>query len=162
MLPDLLKPGLEVVFCGTAVGERSAERQLYYSGNRNKFWRTLHQVGLTPRQLEPAEYERLLDFGIGLTGLVKNMAGMDENLSVDDFEGARQRLVEQILKYRPHILCFNGKRAAKEYFGQRRIDYGLQEQFIEGTQVFVAPSTSGAAARWWDVSYWFGLSSFVS
>jgi TDG/mug DNA glycosylase family protein len=47
-LPDILAPSLHVVICGTAVGERSAERRRYYAGPGNDFWRLLHLSGLTP------------------------------------------------------------------------------------------------------------------
>lgn len=77
MLTDLLRPGLDLVFCGTAAGTDSARRQAYYAGPGNKFWRTLYRTRLTPRQLEPEEFILLPEFGIGLTDLVKGKAGMD-------------------------------------------------------------------------------------
>jgi len=55
VLPDVLAPGLAIVFCGTAVGTVSARRRAYYAGPGNAFWPTLHRVGLTPRQLLPEE-----------------------------------------------------------------------------------------------------------
>ena len=66
VLPDVLQPGLKVVFCGTAVGNRSAAVGEYYAGRGNQFWRILHLTGLTPRLLEPREYMRLLEYGLGL------------------------------------------------------------------------------------------------
>ena len=57
-LPDVVLPGLKVVFCGTAAGTRSAQVGAYYAGRGNKFWRTLFQVGLTPRPLDPHEFVR--------------------------------------------------------------------------------------------------------
>ena len=67
MLPDVLASDLKVVFCGTAVGDQSARRKAYYAGRGNKFWTILYRTGLTPIMLEPEEYEKLLDFDIGLT-----------------------------------------------------------------------------------------------
>ena len=55
VLPDLLTPGLRVVFCGIAVGTPSARRGAY-AGSGNQFWSVLARVGLTPRQLAPAEF----------------------------------------------------------------------------------------------------------
>jgi hypothetical protein len=69
VLPDVLGPGLRVVFCGTAVGSASAKRGAYYAGPGNKFWPTLHAIGLTPRRLMPEEFRSVLDYGIGLTDL---------------------------------------------------------------------------------------------
>src|SRR5665647_1267841 len=85
VLDDLLRDGLKLVVCGTAAGAKSAKLKQYYAGPGNKFWRTLFELGLTPRQLEPNEAELLLDFGIGLTDLVKGQSGADCTL---DFDGA--------------------------------------------------------------------------
>ena len=48
VIPDLIRPGLRIVFCGTALGAASARAGAYYAGPGNKFWPTLHEVGLTP------------------------------------------------------------------------------------------------------------------
>ena len=56
VLPDLIKPGLKIVFCGTAAGNVSAARGAYYAHPQNRFWSALHAFGLTPRKLEPEEY----------------------------------------------------------------------------------------------------------
>ena len=77
VLPDLLRPGLRVVICGSAAGAVSAARGAYYAGPGNKFWRILAEVGLTPRRLEPGEFREVLNFGIGLTDLVKTHSGSD-------------------------------------------------------------------------------------
>ena len=80
MLPDVLGIGLKVVFCGTAAGDRSARLGQYYAGARNKFWATLYDIGLTPRRLEPDEYELVLAYGMGLTDLAKQRSGSDRDL----------------------------------------------------------------------------------
>jgi TDG/mug DNA glycosylase family protein len=77
VLPDLLMPGLCVVFCGTAAGSVSAAKGQYYAHPQNKFWRTLHAVGLTPRLFAPAEFPLLPSLGIGLTDIAKHVSGMD-------------------------------------------------------------------------------------
>jgi TDG/mug DNA glycosylase family protein len=78
---DLLRPGLRLVICGTAAGETSAKLGAYYARPGNKFWRVLHEVGLTPdRALFPSEFRELLTYGIGLTDLAKGVSGMDHTL----------------------------------------------------------------------------------
>ena len=152
VLDDLLKDGLKLVVCGTAAGAKSAKLKQYYAGPGNKFWRTLFELGLTPRQLAPGEAELLLDFGIGLTDLVKGQSGAD---SAVYFGGAGpDSLREKVLAFQPHVLCFNGKRAAQEFFDTNAIAYGAQQERIGKTALYVAPSTSGAANRFWDISYW--------
>ena len=66
VLPDLLKPGLKIVFCGTAAGNVSAARGAYYAHPQNRFWTALHAFGLTPRKLRPEDYAELPQWGLGL------------------------------------------------------------------------------------------------
>ena len=137
MLDDLLKADLTIVFCGTAAGLRSATLGHYYAGPGNQFWKVLAQVGLTPRQLSPHEYPLLSQIGIGLTDVVKGQAGNDSDITfhTNDSKGLR----EKIARFQPRYLCFNGKRAAKAYFGTATVTYGLQPGTIGATKLFVAP-----------------------
>ena len=152
VLPDLLAPNLSLVVCGTGVGKRSAQRQQYYAGPGNRFWKTLNDTRLTPRLLSPAEYRELLAFGIGLTDLVKHSSGGDRDLAFK--RNDRLALERRILEFEPRILCFNGKRAAQEYFAVPRVEYGRQRHSIGATEVYVAPSTSRAANGAWDLDPW--------
>ncbi len=158
VLPDILKPDLDVVFCGTAAGDRSAAVGAYYAGPGNRFWRTLHEIGLTERQLQPAEYRRLLEYGIGLTDIAKEAVGTDDNVPRSAFDVAG--LQARILKYRPRILAFNGLNAARGFLG-RHVAAGLQPEHIGSTAIFVLPSTSGAARRYWKVAAWHDLAASV-
>jgi len=159
ILREVLRPGLRLVFCGSAPGKRSAALSEYYAGLGNRFWPTLSEIGLTPRQLSPSEFEILLTFGIGLTDLVVHEAGNDDAITFDN--SARQRLEATILRYQPAYVCFNGKRSAKEFLQERAIYYGLQSRRVGAAQLFVAPSTSGAARRSWDLRPWQELASLV-
>lgn len=151
-LPDVLEMGLALVICGTAAGTVSAARGQYYAGPGNKFWRTLHETRLTDRLLTPAEFRELPRYGIGLTDLEKEQSGADASLSFTD--DSRRALRRKIERFAPRLLCFSSKRAAKEFFGTSQVHFGLQRQQIEGTLVFVAPSTSGLASRSWDIRVW--------
>jgi TDG/mug DNA glycosylase family protein len=65
-LPDIVGPGLRVLFVGTAVGSRSAEIRHYCSGAGNSFYRDLHRCDLTDRKLTPLEDRMLPQYGLGL------------------------------------------------------------------------------------------------
>jgi double-stranded uracil-DNA glycosylase len=151
VLDDLLKPGLQVVFCGTAAGTASARAKAYYAGPGNAFWRTLYATGLTPVQLAPSEYRRLLLYGIGLTDVCKVRHGSDAEVGTVEFDvdGLRQR----IAAVEPAYLAFNGKNAAQGAL-EREVDPGPQEERIGGAKVWVLPSTSGAARAYWDLEPW--------
>ncbi len=159
MLEDLFKENLDLVICGTAAGNRSAQLKQYYAGHGNKFWQILAQVGLTPYKLLPSQYRLLLSYGIGLTDIVKGQSGSDAAIYFHD--SGRYVLREKILRFKPRYFCFNGKRAAKEFYNQKRITFGPQSESIGGTKFFVAPSTSGAANATWDPNLWHKLSILV-
>lgn len=158
ILPDLLRPGLDLVFCGTAAGRRSAEQAAYYAHPGNLFWRALHAVALTPRLFAPAEYPQLPALGIGLTDLAKHHVGNDDELPRDAFDGAALR--ERIERHAPRVLAFTSKAAARAALG-RAADHGLQEERYGPTQLFVLPSPSGQARGHWDLAPWHALAALV-
>jgi double-stranded uracil-DNA glycosylase len=151
VLPDLLRPGLRIVFCGTAAGTASARAGAYYAGPGNRFWSVLHETGLTPVELVPTEFERLPEFGIGLTDICKILHGSDEEVGTVEFD--LPRLEAQVSEAEPDNLAFNGKNAARAAL-ERAVEYGPQEERIGGATVWVLPSTSGAARRFWSVEPW--------
>jgi len=159
VLPDVLAPGLKVVFCGTAASTTSAQAGAYYAGPGNRFWEVLFHIGLTPHRLGPQEFRTLLEYGIGLTDLVKTCSGPDNSLSSAAFEVAS--FLSKIKQFAPKALAFNGKRAAKEFYNRRYVDYGCQLEAIGPTVIFVLPSTAGLARRYWDESHWRRLADFV-
>jgi TDG/mug DNA glycosylase family protein len=158
ILPDVLAPGLDLVLCGTAPSRASKEAQAYYARPGNLFWPTLHRVGLTPVLLRPAEYRRVLDWGIGLTDVNKTEWGADHELSRDayDPEGLRQK----IAAFRPAALAFDSKAAARAFLG-RAVDYGRQPERVGETELWVLPSPSGRARTYWDVRPWEAVAAFV-
>ncbi|MDE1893992.1 MAG: mismatch-specific DNA-glycosylase [Pseudomonadota bacterium] len=156
ILPDVLRAGLALVFCGTAAGRRSAAEGAYYAHPGNLFWRALFETGLTPRLLAAGEFMQLPDYGIGLTDLAKHHAGNDSELPRDAFD--RAALLGKIGRYRPAIVAFTSKNAARAALG-RQVDYGLQDQPIGTTRVFVLPSPSGQARGHWRIEPWRQLAA---
>lgn len=157
-LDEVLRPDLNLVICGTAASKVSAAKRQYYAGPGNRFWEVLAATGLTPHLLDPSEFREVLKFGIGLTDVVKDQSGMDASIT---FGGQGASLETRIQPLAPRFLCFNGKRAAMEALDEKRVSYGLQSPTFGGTHLFVAPSTSAAARRWWDTGPWEELAERV-
>lgn len=154
ILPDLLQPGLTLVFCGTAAGKRSAAEGAYYAHPGNLFWRALFEAGITPHRLAPAEFPQLPGYGIGLTDLAKRHSGNDSELPRDAFDAAA--LTAKIERHAPRLLAFTSKNAARAALGHA-VDYGLQGETIGHTQLFVLPSPSGQARGHWNLAPWLAL-----
>jgi TDG/mug DNA glycosylase family protein len=156
-LPDVLSPGLDVVFVGTAAGTASAAKRQYYAGPGNGFWLTLRKIGLTDRRFQPSEFRELLACGIGLTDIAKTASGADVDIGREHYDARTLR--SNVRRYRPRALAFNGKNAAQHFYGTP-VEYGRQQD-LDDTAVFVLPSTSGAARGFWDIRPWRELAAFV-
>jgi TDG/mug DNA glycosylase family protein len=159
ILPDLLQPGLTLVFCGTAASRRSAAERAYYAHPGNLFWRALFEAGLTPRRLLPSQFPQLTELGIGLTDLAKHHSGNDNQLPHDAFDVASLR--SKIEFYQPRVLAFTSKNAARAVL-DRAVGYGLQPENIGLTHLVVLPSPSGQARGHWDLRHWQELAALIS
>jgi TDG/mug DNA glycosylase family protein len=159
ILPDVLAPGLKIVFCGSAAGRVSALKGAYYAGPGNKFWPTVHAVGLTPRLLAPAEFPLVPSFGFGFTDMAKAVSGADADLPMDsDDPGAVRRKIES---FKPRALAFVGKRPARVFL-RRAVGYGVQMERIGETVIHVLPSPSGLARGTWDIRWWRALAESLN
>lgn len=150
---------MRVVFCGTAAGAVSAARGAYYAGPGNRFWTILAETGLTPRCLTPDEFRLLPQFAIGLTDLAKSVSGADIELPHHAFD--REALRARICAVRPKVLAFNGKKAASVFLSEPAPEllYGRQPSLPDFPDIYVLPSTSGAARGSWDQRPWFELAA---
>lgn len=147
LLPDILAPGLSVVFCGTAVGDCAALRGHYYSGRGDRFWHLLHGAGFTPQLLSAAEDATLPEYGYGLTDLVRGVARSSSG-GLDSSGGPE--LASRLEPYAPRWVAFTGKAAGSEaaaVLGRRPPRLGRQDWTIGTASVFVLPSPSSANQR---------------
>ena len=148
VLPDYLRPGLRVVFVGTAVGDASARRRHYYAGPNNAFWPLLHETGIVDVRLGPEDDARFDEFGIGLTDIVKDVhTSADSELSEETLGGGVRPLVAKLRKAEPRVVCFNGMNAYTAFRGRRALSFGLTKDRIGASRVFVVPSTSGRVSK---------------
>jgi TDG/mug DNA glycosylase family protein len=161
VLPDRLRPGLKLVFCGTAAGRQSALQQAYYAHGQNKFWKTLHRIGLTPSLFQPRDYEKLWELGIGLTDIAKYAYGMDHQLPRDALgPKAVTALRARIGKVKPAILAFTSLNGGRKVMGAKA-SAGEQPERIGDTRIFILPSPSPLAANHWDIKPWHDLAKAV-
>ena len=142
-LPDILAPGLDLICVGINPSIYSAERGQYFARPSNMFWRCLNASGLVPEPLGPADSRRLLEFGIGLTDIVKRATHDAAQLSRAEFAAGRDELRTKLQHHAPRAVLFVGKLAYQHFSGQRTLPFGLQSEGLGETAVFVMPSTSG-------------------
>jgi double-stranded uracil-DNA glycosylase len=155
-VPDVLAPGLRVVFCGINPGFRSAAAAAHFANPRNDFWRLLADADLTPRLLVPEEQWEMLDLGFGLTNAAYRTTKGSGDLRRGDFAGSAERFERLAEELRPEIIAFVGKAAYEGVFRERP-EHGPQKRRLGATRLFVLPSTSPANAA---VPYEARLRSF--
>jgi len=144
-LPDFLRPRMRLVIVGCNPGDRSARVGHYYAGRNNLFWPLLYDSGVIPEPLEYRDDKRIIEFGIGLTDLVKRPTRGIEEIQRQEYAEGRILLAQKLEQYTPRVIAFNGK-VGYEKFAQRACKLGLQKEKLYGAQVFVLPSTSGQNA----------------
>jgi len=155
-VPDVLAPGLDVVFCGINPGRRSAAAGAHFANPRNDFWRLLADAGFTPRLLDPAEQHTVVEYSLGLTNAARRTTKGVGELRRADFAGADERLERLAAELHPRFLAFVGKTAYRGAFREKP-ELGLQERRLGETRLFVLPSTSpaNAAVRYAERLRWF-------
>jgi len=144
-LPDLLRKGMKMIMVGANPGDRSARVGHYYAGRANQFWPLLYDSGVIPEPLSYEDDRRVLEFGIGITDLVKRPTRGIEEIERQEFAEGRVLLAQKLEELRPRVIAFNGKMVYEKFSG-RPCKLGLQKERLYGAHVFVLPSTSGQNA----------------
>jgi TDG/mug DNA glycosylase family protein len=154
-LPDILGPGLSVVFCGINPGLRAAATGHHFAGRGNRFWRTLHLAGFTREEMRPEDDRSLLQYQCGLTTAVSRATARADQLARSEIKAAAAEFERKIAGYAPRYIAFLGKMAVSELMGTREIEWGLQTLKFGGAHIWVLPNPSGLNRA-------FGLDALVS
>lgn len=146
-LPDIIAPGLDLLFVGFNPSVISAVRGHYYARPGNRFWPLLALAGLTPRRYAPEEDRALLALGIGITDLCPIPTPGIADVPRAVAEAGRGALTAKVERYAPRIVSFNGKATYERFFGRLPGGWGRQGARIGDAPslVFVTPSSSGRA-----------------
>jgi TDG/mug DNA glycosylase family protein len=148
VIPDVVAPGLDVLFSGINPGLWSAATGFHFARPGNRFWPTLHRSGFTPRQLRPDEQEELLDLGVGITNVAARATARADELTRDELVEGGQVLCEKVRRLRPTWLAVVGIGAYRTGFGRPDAAVGPQAESIGETRVWVLPNPSGLNAHW--------------
>jgi TDG/mug DNA glycosylase family protein len=133
---------MKLVIVGCNPTESSARVGHYYAGRDNQFWPILYEGGVVPEPFDYHDDKRVIEFGIGLTDLVKRPTKTTAELKREDFAEGRIVLSQKLEEFAPHVVAFNGK-IVYENFAQRKCNFGIQKQLLYGARVYVLPETCG-------------------
>ena len=148
LLPDLLGPGLRIVFCGINPGLWSAATGHHFARPGNRFWPALHAAGLTPRRLHPSEQGELLPLGLGLTNVVPRASARADELTAQEYVDGGTPLRAKVERHAPAWLAVLGVTAYRAAFGDRTAQVGEQPVTWGPTRLWVLPNPSGLNAHW--------------
>ena len=142
-LPDIIEPGLSVLFCGINPGMHAAATGRHFDGRGNRFWRVIHLAGFTPEEFRPENDRELLQHGFGLTTAVSRATARADELSRAEIQDAAAQFELKVQHYAPRFIAFLGKMALAEMSGKRDIQWGLQPSRFGGARAWVLPNPSG-------------------
>ena len=147
-IPDVIAPGLRVVFAGINPGLYSAATGHHFARPGNRFWPALHRSGFTDRLFRPDEQEQLLGLGLGITNIVARATARAGELGPEEFLAGARILNEKIARLQPRWLAVVGVTAYRAAFGRRDATVGPQGEVIGKTRIWVLPNPSGLNASW--------------
>jgi len=147
-LPDVIAPGLDVLFCGINPGLYTAAVQQHFGRPGNRFWPVLHRAGFTPRLFHPDEQRELLPLGYGITNLVARATAAAAELRDDELAEGGRILERKIRRYKPRVLAVVGIGAYRTAFARPKAKLGLQPETIGATAIWVLPNPSGLNANY--------------
>jgi double-stranded uracil-DNA glycosylase len=141
--PDILERGLDVIFCGLNPALSAAVAGHNFSHRNNRFWAVLHLAGFTDVHLYPENERRLLEYGCGITAVIRRPTRRAEEITPEEFRNARAGFEAKMRCYAPRSIAFLGKRGYSSMTGQRDVNWGQQLSEFAGTMAWILPNPSG-------------------
>jgi TDG/mug DNA glycosylase family protein len=148
IIPDVIAPGLRVLFCGINPSLYSAAVGHHFARPGNRFWPALFPAGFTPRLLSPFEDGDLPRLGLGITNLVGRATATAAELDDAELRDGALRLERKLRRHRPYWVAFVGVSAYRTALGRPRAVIGPQEERLTGAGVWVLPNPSGLNAHY--------------
>ena len=154
-LADYLEHDLRIISVGLNPSLPSIRDGYYFSGVRNRFWPALNRSKLLESSLEPSIESMQIILKrdrIGFTDTVKRPTAGAGGLTAADFREWVPILEEKLMQYQPRVIWFHGMVAYKNYtkyaatISLEDIAWGLQNEKIGRSKIFVAPNPSPANA----------------
>jgi double-stranded uracil-DNA glycosylase len=140
---DILAKGLDVIFCGLNPASSAAIAGHNFSNGTNRFWTVLHLAGFTDVRLQPQDERRLLEYGCGITAVVRRPTERAAEVSPEEFRQARVGFEAKMRHYAPRSIAFLGKRALATMIGRPDVAWGRLPTEFAGTMAWTLPNPSG-------------------
>lgn len=152
-VPDLVGPGIRLLFVGINPGLWTAATQTPFAHPGNRFYPALAAAGIIPRMpafaegFGPAERAELIDAGIGISNLVRRATARADELSRDELRAGAARLATDVALWRPAVVAIVGLTAYRQGFDRPRARSGRQPETLAGAELWAVPNPSGLNAH---------------
>ncbi len=147
-VPDVIAPGLRVLFCGVNPGLYSGATGHHFARPGNRFWPVLYKAGFTNRLLHPAEERELLTCGCGITNLVARTTAAAGELTPQELLQGRRRLLAKVKRFQPRVVAILGIDAYRTAFARPKATLGQQPELFAQAVLWVLPNPSGLNAHY--------------
>jgi double-stranded uracil-DNA glycosylase len=147
-VPDIIGPGLRVLFCGINPGLWSGAVRHHFARPGNRFWKALAASGFTETVLSPYDERQLLDVGIGITNLVRTATRSAAEITPGQLRRGAENLERKVKRWHPRAVAMLGLEAYRTGFDRRDATIGLQPDQMGGSQMWVLPNPSGIQAHY--------------
>src|SRR6266496_3258089 len=141
-VPDVIAPGIQVLFCGINPGLYSGATGHHFARPGNRFWPVLHRAGF-----KPWEERELLAWGYGITNLVARATATAAELGREEFVAGARRLERRVKRYRPEWVAVVGIGAYRVAFGRSKAVIGPQPERLGTAGLWLLPQPSGLNAN---------------
>ena len=147
-MPDVIAPGLRVLFCGINPGLYTAAVGHHFARPGNRFWPALFAARFTDRLVSPFDERELLEQGYGITNVVMRATATADELTREEMQAGGKRLVTKVRRYTPAFLAVLGLGAYRAAWQQPKAVIGRQDEMVGETVVWVLPNPSGLNAHY--------------
>lgn len=152
-VPDLVGPGLRLLFVGINPGLWTAATQTHFSHPGNRFYPALLRAGVIEREIDRSagfsadDRRSLVERGIGITNLVNRATVRASELSAAELRDGGDRLRGFVAEHQPVVVAVAGITAYRVAFADRTAQLGRQPDGLEGAELWAVPNPSGLNAH---------------
>ncbi len=152
-VPDLVGPGLRLLFVGINPGLWTAATQTHFAHPGNRFYPALFAARIIDRPIDRGvgmsddDRRHLLERGIGITNVVHRATAKASELTAEELREGGVSLRRFVGRHRPIVVAVAGITAYRTAFGAPKARMGEQPELFEGARLFVVPNPSGLNAH---------------
>ncbi len=152
-VPDLITPGVRLLFVGINPGLWTAAVQAHFGRRGNRFYPALFRAGIVDRLIDAsagfaaADLAHISSRGVGITNLVARATARADELTATELAAGGRLLTEKVQQLAPRVVAILGITAYRLAFARPRAAAGKQPESLGGAELWVVPNPSGLNAH---------------